>query len=297
MSDSTRCDVADTPRHAMSVDVEDWFQVWALSSVIERADWENYALRVHDTTSRILDLFDRHDVKATFFVLGWVAERCPETIRALASAGHEIASHGYDHTKVFDQMPDEFRADVIRTKSILEDVTGVPIRGYRAAGFSMDGRTPHAHRILGETGHSYSSSSHPIAHDHYGDPNAPMGPYAADRITEIPVAVVEMMGRRQTCAGGGWFRAMPYAASQYMWRALERSGRNGVFYFHPWEIDPGQPKVAGLPLKSRLRHRLNLQHMETKLERLVGDFSWGRIDEVFADKIAAPVLQETPCPA
>ncbi len=266
---------------AMSVDVEDYFQVWALSRVIRRDDWDAYALRVGDATRRVLDLFDRRDVKATFFVLGWVAERAPSLVREIVARGHELASHGYDHTKVFDQSPEEFRADVEKTKRILEDSGGALVRGYRAAGFSIDRRTPWAYEILGETGHSYSSSSHPIAHDHYGDPKAPRSPHLRGGVIEAPVATADFFGRRFSCAGGGWFRAGPYAFSRML---LERASRTlegpAIFYFHPWEIDAGQPRMNGLSAKSRMRHYLNLDRMEGKLDRLLSDFKWSRIDAV-----------------
>lgn len=264
----------------MSVDVEDYFQVWALSSVIRRKEWDDYAPRVDEATRRVLDLFDRRQAKATFFTLGWVAERAPKLIREIVARGHELASHGYDHVKVFDQTSDEFRADVVKTKRILEDVGGVAVAGFRAAGFSIDQRTPWAHEILAETGHLYSSSSHPIKHDHYGDPNAPRAPHRLGSLIEAPVATTEVFGRRVSSAGGGWFRAAPYALSRRLIaRAAETIDGPAIFYFHPWEIDAGQPRVDGLPVKSRLRHYLNLDRMEAKLDRLLGDFTWGRIDD------------------
>ncbi len=267
-------------RFAMSVDVEDYFQVWALAPAIRREDWDSYSLRVEDATRRVLDLFDRRDTKATFFTLGWIAERAPKLVREIVARGHELASHGYDHTKAFDQTPDEFRADVAKTKHILEDLGDFAVKGFRAAGFSIDARTPWAHDILAETGHLYSSSSHPIAHDHYGDPGAPRAPHRRGGIIEAPVATAEILGRRVSSAGGGWFRAAPYALSR---RLIARAGETidgpAIFYFHPWEIDAAQPRVAGLPAKSRLRHYLNLDRMEGKLDRLLGDFAWGRIDE------------------
>lgn len=267
-------------RFAMSVDVEDYFQVWALSSSISRDDWDGYPLRVEDSTRRVLDLFDRNQAKATFFTLGWIAERAPGLVRDIVARGHELASHGYDHTKAFDQTPDEFRADVVKAKRILEDLSGVAVNGFRAAGFSIDAKTPWAHEILAKTGHLYSSSSHPIAHDHYGDPRAPRAPHRRGGIIEAPVATAEIFGRRVSSAGGGWFRAAPYALSR---RLIARAGKTidgpAIFYFHPWEIDAAQPRVAGLPAKSRLRHYLNLDRMEGKLDRLLGDFAWGRVDE------------------
>ncbi|MEK7265387.1 MAG: XrtA system polysaccharide deacetylase [Pseudomonadota bacterium] len=267
-------------RFAMSVDVEDYFQVWALSPVIRRTDWDAYALRVDEATRRVLDLFDRRQAKATFFTLGWIAERAPKLIREIVARGHELGSHGYDHVKVFDQTPDAFRADVQKTKRILEDAAGVSVTGFRAAGFSIDARTPWAHDILSETGYLYSSSSHPIRHDHYGDPEAPRSPHRLGGIIEAPVATAEIFGKRISGAGGGWFRAAPYALSRWV---IERAASTiegpAIFYFHPWEVDPGQPRVEGLSAKSRFRHYLNLDRMESKLDRLLADFNWGRIDE------------------
>ncbi len=297
-STSSRASATATPKtaqHALSVDVEEWFQVWAYASVIDRSAWDSYPSRVEETTRRVFDLLERRDAKATFFVLGWIAERCPALIKEMAARGHEVASHGYDHTKVFEQSPKQFLEDVRKTKGLLEDLTGIAVSGYRAAGFSIDQRTPFAYEGLAKAGYVYSSSSHPISHDHYGDPTAPIGVHkVTDSLVEIPVAVVENRARRATCAGGGWFRAMPYANSRRRWQRLTGEGRRGVFYFHPWEIDPDQPRVKNAPLKSTLRHRLFLGQMEGKLERLFTEFSWGRIDHVFADVIAAR-REERPC--
>ena len=271
--------------HAMTVDVEDWFQVWALSGVIAREDWDGHALRVEAATDRLLERLAARGHHATFFTLGWVAERAPGLVRRIAEQGHEVASHGYEHVKAFDQDEAAFRADVTRTKTILEDVTGAPVRGYRAAGFSFDARTPWAHRVLAETGHAYSSSSHPITHDHYGDPNAPLTPHLIDGLPEIPVAVAESRGRRRTMGGGGWFRAAPLARSRRQWQALEAEGRRGVFYLHPWEVDPGHPMPRGVPIKSRVRHRLGQSRMLTKWDAMLTGFAWDRMDRVFADVI------------
>jgi polysaccharide deacetylase family protein (PEP-CTERM system associated) len=270
------------PRFALSVDVEDYFQVWAFSGVIRRQDWDGYPSRVEAATRRALDLFDRRGAKATFFTLGWVAERAPSLIRDIATRGHEVASHGYDHAKVFDQSRDAFREDARVSKTILEDAAGARVTGYRAPGFSIDARTPWAHEVLADLGYEYSSSSHPIAHDHYGDPNAPRTPYRPipnSKFLEAPVATAEIYGRRVSAAGGGWFRAAPYPLAKSL---IERasSGLEGpvIFYFHPWEIDPDQPRIEDAPLKSRLRHYLNLKSMESKLDRLLQDFPWGRVD-------------------
>lgn len=273
----------DAPSFAMSVDVEDYFQVWAFSRVIARKSWDGFPLRVEAGTRRALDLFDRHGVKATFFTLGWVAERAPGLVREIAARGHEIASHGYDHAKVFDQSPEEFREDAGRTKRLLEDLTGAEVTGYRAPGFSIDARTPWAYEVLAGLGYLYSSSAHPIAHDHYGDasgPQTPFRPLARAEFTEAPVATCDILGRRVSCAGGGWFRAAPYGLSKRLiGRAAATLEGPVIFYFHPWEIDPGQPRIKAAPLKARLRHYLNLGTMERKLDRLLFDYRWGRVDE------------------
>jgi polysaccharide deacetylase family protein (PEP-CTERM system associated) len=277
-------------RFAMSVDVEDYFQVWALSGVIRRQDWETYSLRVDTATRRVLDLLDKARAKATFFTLGWVGERAPKLVAEIVARGHELASHGYDHTKVFDQSPEEFRADLIKTKSILEDAGGAPVRGFRAAGFSIDRHTPWAYEILGETGHLYSSSSHPIAHDHYGDPAGARAPHLIDGVIEAPVATANVFGQRVSAAGGGWFRASPYGLSRLLIaKAAKSLDGPAIFYFHPWEIDADQPRIEDAPAKSKFRHYLNLDRMEAKLERLLGDFDWGRIDDALGLDAAATV--------
>jgi len=268
------------PTFAMSVDVEDYFQVWAFSDVVARADWDGYELRVEETTKRVLELFERRGSKGTFFILGWVAERVPSLVREIAARGHEVASHGYDHVKVFDQTRDQFFADIVKTKCILEDLAGIEVRGFRAAGFSIDARTPWAYDSLAEAGYAYSSSSHPIAHDHYGDPNAPRGAHKKCGVTEAPAATVDIFGKRMSAAGGGWFRAAPYALSKTLLsRAAQSIDGPVIFYFHPWEIDPDQPRVEGARAKSRFRHYLNLDRMEGKLDCLLGDFQWRRIDD------------------
>lgn len=277
---------APAGKFALSVDVEDYFQVWAFSSVVAREDWDDYAPRVDMTTRRVLDLFDRHGVKATFFMLGWVCERAPGLARDIVARGHELASHGYDHTKVFDQTPAEFAADIRRAKAVLEDAAATRIVGYRAPGFSIDSRTPWAYEALAAAGYRYSSSAHPIAHDHYGDPNGRrdmFAPLPCADFLEIPAATAEMFGRRVSAAGGGWFRAAPYGVSKRLIaRAAATLTGPVVFYFHPWELDADQPRVAGAPLKSRVRHYLNLGATEGKLVRLIDDFAWGRIDAAIA---------------
>jgi polysaccharide deacetylase family protein (PEP-CTERM system associated) len=271
------------PRFAMSVDVEDYFQVWAFSGVIKRTSWDGFPLRVGETTRRCFDLFDAHNVKATFFTLGWIAEREPGLIREIVARGHELASHGYDHAKVNGQSPTDFRGDVSKTKTLLEDIAGVEVKGYRAAGFSIGRDTPWAHDVLAEAGHAYSSSTHPIRHDHYGDAAAPQSPYrplSNAPFIEAPVATANVFGQRISAAGGGWFRAAPLAASKaLLTRAAATLGGPAIFYFHPWEIDPDQPRITGAPLKSTLRHYLNLKQMEGKLSNILSAFPWRRIDE------------------
>jgi len=268
--------------NALTVDVEDWFQVGAFEHVIRRDQWNDCAHRFEANTDRVLDLFARHSVVGTFFILGWVAERAPGLIRRIAAAGHEVASHGYDHRRVFTMTADEFRADLRKSKALLEDAGGVPVSGYRAPSFSVDGRNCWAHAVLAEEGYAYSSSVAPIAHDHYGWPDAPrfaFRPLADADLIEVPVTTASFAGRRFAAAGGGFFRLLPYAVSRWAIAQVNRQGEAAMTYFHPWEIDPGQPRISA-PLKSRLRHYTNLVRMEGKIERLIGDFAWGRMDSI-----------------
>jgi polysaccharide deacetylase family protein (PEP-CTERM system associated) len=242
------------------------------------------ALRVANNVEFVLDLFDACEVKATFFTLGWVAEREPAAIRSIVERGHELASHGYDHARVFTLTREQFAADLERTRAILEDASGAPILGYRAPSFSIDGRTPWAHEVLAEQGYVYSSSVAPIVHDHYGWREAPrfaFRPVEGSDLVEIPVTTAQIGERRLAAGGGGFFRVLPYAFSKWaIARVNERDVRPAIFYFHPWEIDPDQPRVAGAPVRSRLRHYTNLGKMAGKLRKLAGDFSWGRMDEI-----------------
>jgi polysaccharide deacetylase family protein (PEP-CTERM system associated) len=275
---------SDRPRNAMTVDVEEYFQVAAFERQVRRDDWAQYPSRVAASTARVLDLFGEHRVRATFFVLGWVAERCPELIRRMVRDGHELASHGYDHTRATEFDRDGFRQDVVRTKGILEDASGTPVRGYRAPSYSIGARNLWALDILHEAGHAYSSSIYPIRHDLYGMPEAPRFAFRprADSILELPVTTVEVAGRKLPAGGGGYFRLLPYGA--YCWalrRVNSRDRQPAIFYFHPWEVDPEQPRMAGASLRSRFRHYVNLDTMETRLRRLVSEFDWGRMDEVF----------------
>ncbi len=272
-------------RNALSVDVEDWFQVGAFENVIERTNWDKFECRVEANTDRVLALFSAAGVNGTFFTLGWVAERYPALIRRIADAGHEVASHGWDHKRVFTMSPTEFADDLARAKQVLEDASGQRVTGYRAPSFSIDKRTPWAHEALAEAGYAYSSSVAPVKHDHYGWPEAPrfaFKPVAGSDLVELPVTTARFSGRTLAAGGGGFFRLLPYAFSRWAVRQVNNEERPAIIYFHPWEIDPCQPRVAKAPLKSRLRHYTNLSVMAPKLKRLVGDFSWGRADAVAA---------------
>jgi polysaccharide deacetylase family protein (PEP-CTERM system associated) len=267
--------------NGLSVDVEDWFQVGAFENTIAREDWDGLELRVGDNVARILDLFDEAGVKATFFSLGWVAERNPAAMRAIVERGHELASHGYDHTRVFTFTRDEFAADLARSRAILEDASGQAITGYRAPSFSIDARNAWAHEVLAEQGYAYSSSVAPVVHDHYGWREAPrfaFDPVPGSDLVEIPVTTALFRGKRLAAGGGGFFRVLPYGFSRWAIRQVNRDGRPAIFYFHPWEVDPGQPRVAAAPMRSRLRHYTNLSRMAGKLADLLGDFEWGRMD-------------------
>lgn len=270
--------------HALTVDVEDYFQVEAFAGVIRAADWDCWELRVERNVERILELLAAADRRATFFTLGWIAERRPALVKRIVTAGHELASHGFAHRRVDRQSPEAFRADIRTAKRVLEDVGGVAVNGYRAPCFSINAGNPWAFDVIGEEGHLYSSSVYPIRHDLYGMPDAPRAPYltGGGAVLEIPLTTTVLWGRNLPCAGGGYFRLFPYALSRWLLRRVEKGERRpGVFYFHPWELDPGQPRVAGLPVRSRLRHYLHLGRMERRLQRLLADFAWDRIDRVY----------------
>lgn len=270
-------------RNALSVDVEDWFQVGAFEKVIDRADWDSLDRRVETNTRAVLSLFDEAQVKGTFFTLGWVAERHPALIRAIVDAGHELASHGWAHDRVFNMTPADFAADLARTRKTLEDAGGCRVSGYRAPSFSIDKRTPWAHEALAEAGYTYSSSVAPVVHDHYGWPEAPrfaFRPVKGSDLIELPVTTARLGGRTLAAGGGGFFRLLPYGFSRWAIRQVNGDGEPAIIYFHPWEIDPSQPRVPDAPVRSKLRHYTNLSAMAGKLRRLVRDFEWGRVDAV-----------------
>jgi polysaccharide deacetylase family protein (PEP-CTERM system associated) len=270
--------------NGLSVDVEDWFQVGAFENVIARDEWDSIKTRVEDNVYRVIDLFAEADVRATFFTLGWVAKRHPDMIRRIADAGHELASHGYDHARVFTFTRKEFAEDIRKAREIIEDSAGVAVTGYRAPSFSIDGRTPWAFAELAEQGYAYSSSVAPVVHDHYGWPEAPrfaFKPLPWSQLVELPVTTAILGGRRVAAGGGGFFRVLPYGFSRWAIRQVNRTeGRPAVFYFHPWEVDPDQPRVGHASLRSRFRHYTGLAKMADKLRDLVQDFRWGRMDLV-----------------
>ena len=268
--------------NGLSVDVEDWFQVGAFEGVIDRGNWDGLSDRVERNCAAILDMFAAADVKATFFTLGWVAQRHGSLMRQIVDAGHELASHGWDHERVFRLDRHSFAADLERSRKVLEDAAGVRITGYRAPSFSIDSRTPWAYMALVEQGFEYSSSVAPITHDHYGWREAPrfaFKPLPWSDLVEIPVTTAHFAGRRLAAGGGGFFRVLPYGFSRWAIRQVNtRDQRPAVFYFHPWEIDPGQPRVTGASLRSKVRHYTKLNAMAGKLDQLIREFAWGRMD-------------------
>jgi polysaccharide deacetylase family protein (PEP-CTERM system associated) len=279
---------ADTPIvNALSVDVEDYYQVQAFAGTLARADWPSQTSRVERNTDLVLALFAAAGVRATFFTLAWVAERHGALIRRIVAAGHELASHGYAHVRADGQTPAAFGADVGRAKSILEQAGGVAVRGYRAATFSIGADNLWAFAVLEEAGYAYSSSIYPLRRELCGmaeAPRVPFYPAGAGGIEEYPLATVRAAGRRWPCAGGGHFRIWPYGYSRWALGRINRAeGRPAMFYFHPWEIDPDQPRIAGLPLKARARHYTGLGRMADRLRRLLGDFAWDRVDRVFLE--------------
>ena len=277
-------------RNALSVDVEDWFQVGAFEGVIDKGSWDGLIHRVERNTEAVMALFAEANVNATFFTLGWVANRYPALIRRIAEAGHEVASHGWDHERVFRMTPEQFEGDLKHARAAIEDAAGQAVTGYRAPSFSIDMRTPWAHAILADAGYLYSSSVAPVIHDHYGWPDAPrfaFRPLTDSALIELPVTTVALRGRNFAAGGGGFFRLLPYDLSRWAIRRVNgREHRPAIFYFHPWEIDPAQPRVRNAPIKSRLRHYTNLESMAPKLKKLLRDFAWGRTDEVAAEQAA-----------
>jgi polysaccharide deacetylase family protein (PEP-CTERM system associated) len=268
--------------NALTVDVEDYFQVSAFAPHIARADWERRECRIERNVDRILEMLAQHEIKATFFTLGWIAERYPQVVRSIVAGGHELASHGYGHQRVNELTRGEFDADIRHAKAILEDLSDAEILGYRAPSFSIGAANLWALESLAQAGYRYSSSIYPIRHDHYGMPEAPRFAHRVNAaLIEIPATTLRVLRHNLPSSGGGYFRLLPYAASRWMLRRVNAEGEAAVFYFHPWEIDADQPRVEGISAKTRFRHYLNLGRMECRLHRLLADFAWGRMDDLF----------------
>lgn len=276
---------ADRLVNALTCDVEDYFQVSAFESAVPKARWNDLECRIPRNVDCVLQLLADAGVKGTFFTLGWVAERFPQLVRRIADEGHEVASHGMRHIRIWTQDPEAFRNDAWSARRLLEDTSGTAVLGYRAASWSLDARTPWAHRILEEAGYRYSSSIYPITHDHYGMPEAPAVPFypPSTEILEIPATTAYFLGRNWPAAGGGYFRLLPFGASlRLLKRARATRSVPAVFYFHPWELDPGQPRISGADVKSRFRHYVNLGKTEPRLRALLAALPWDRMDRVFS---------------
>lgn len=271
--------------NALTIDVEDYFQVSAFEAQIPKESWDTIPCRIESNMDRILALLDEKQIKATFFTLGWVAERYPAMIKRMVENGHELASHGWGHARVTDLSQSEFREDIARSKVLLEDIGGQAVLGYRAPSFSINDENLWALDCLAEAGYRYSSSIYPVQHDHYGMPDAPRFanyPRGGNGVLELPVTTIRLWGRNLPAGGGGYFRFWPYPVSKWFIQRLNNvESRAAIFYFHPWEIDVDQPRQSDVSLKTRFRHYLNLHRMEDRLNALIDDFKWGRVDQVF----------------
>ena len=278
--------------NALTIDVEDYFQVSALAPYIPREQWDSRECRVERNVERILLMLDESQTRATFFTLGWVAERYPQLVRAIVAGGHELASHGYGHQRASDLSEAGFSADISSAKKLLEDISGEEVKGYRAPSFSIGEANLWAFDCLARAGYRYSSSIYPIRHDHYSMPDAPRFAHQVrDGLLELPVTTLRYADRNWPASGGGYFRLLPYALSRWLLQKVnQRDQQPAIFYFHPWEIDAEQPRVAGISAKTRFRHYVNLQYTEGRIKRLLGDFRWGRMDEIFLDAAARPPM-------
>jgi polysaccharide deacetylase family protein (PEP-CTERM system associated) len=282
--------------NALTIDVEDYFQVSAFAPHIRRADWDSRECRVERNVDRILDLLAARGVSATFFTLGWIAERYPALVRRIVEGGHELASHGHGHERATDLDLHAFTEDVTRAKKTLEDIAGCRVLGYRAPSFSIGAGNLWAFDALARADYCYSSSIYPIRHDHYGMPDSPRFAYRLHNgLLEVPVTTLRLGDRNLPSSGGGYFRLLPYAVSRWMIGRVNRIDREAaVFYFHPWEIDPGQPRIPGIDAKTRFRHYVNIPRMDRRLQSLLADFRWGRMDRIFLRRQAVPVHALTP---
>jgi polysaccharide deacetylase family protein (PEP-CTERM system associated) len=281
-------------RNALTIDVEDYFQVSAFAPYIRRSDWDRRECRIERNVARIVEMLGASRIRATFFTLGWIAERYPQVVRSIAAAGHEVASHGYGHQRVTELTRGEYVEDITRAKALLEDQCCAEVIGYRAPSFSIGPTTLWALDCLADAGYRYSSSIYPIHHDHYGMPDAPRFAHAVGNgLIEIPATTARVLKRNLPSSGGGYFRLLPYAASRWMLKRVnEADGKSAVFYFHPWEIDVDQPRIDGISARTNFRHYVNLGRMQPRLERLLRDFEWGRMDDIFLPRksISSAVL-------
>ncbi|WP_150913200.1 XrtA system polysaccharide deacetylase [Marinobacter halotolerans] len=276
--------MADQIDNALTIDVEDYFQVAALAEAVRREDWHSMEYRVEANTNRLLELLDRHNTRATFFTLGWVAEKSPQLVRNIQKAGHEVASHGYSHQLIYNQTPEVFRDETRRSKQILEDITGEPITGYRAASYSITNQSRWALDILAEEGFVWDSSIFPVHHDRYGMPGTPRWPHRlktdqGHELAEFPLSTLKFPGYTLPIAGGGYFRLFPYWFSRWGLGSINRQGQPFVFYLHPWEVDPEQPRLD-VKWFSRFRHYNNLDVCEHRLDQLLGHFRFTAMGDV-----------------
>lgn len=268
--------------NALTIDVEDYFQVSAFAPYIARDRWDTCECRVERNVERILLMLEEMHTRATFFTLGWIAERYPHLVRRIVDGGHELASHGYGHQRASDLNATEFSTDVSTAKKLLEDISGHQVIGYRAPSFSIGEGNLWAFDCLERAGYRYSSSIYPIRHDHYGMPEAPRHAHPVGGLLEIPATTLRFLNRNWPASGGGYFRLMPYGLSRWMLRRINHVDHlPAVFYFHPWEIDPDQPRIPNISSKTRFRHYVNIHRMEARLQRLLGDFHWARMDHLF----------------
>ena len=268
--------------NALTIDVEDYFQVSAFTPYISRSTWDDLPCRVERNVDRILELLAETGVHATFFTLGWIAERYPQMVGRIVSCGHEVASHGYAHDRANTLTPEAFFADVALAKAVLEDIAGTAVQGYRAPSFSIGDSNPWAYECLAKAGYRYSSSVYPIRHDHYGSPNGWRFTHVANtQMLEVPIATARLFRTNLPAGGGGYFRLMPYVVSRWLIQRVNANDEEAaIFYFHPWELDPEQPRVKGADAKARFRHYLNLDRTEKRLRLLLRDFRWDRMDHV-----------------
>lgn len=278
--------------NALTIDVEDYFQVSAFAPHIARSDWNTRECRVERNINNILEMLTRHETKATFFTLGWIAERYPQLVRQIVQQGHELASHGYGHERASDQTEEAFFSDIHLAKIVLEDLTDREVNGYRAPSFSIGTGNLWAFDCLARAGYRYSSSIYPIRHDHYGMPDSPRFAYEVrPGLMEIPITTLRVLNRNLPCSGGGYFRLLPYALSRWMLSRVNTADREScIFYFHPWEIDTDQPRIAGISRKTRFRHYVNIDRVEGRLNQLLCDFKWGRMDKIFMERFAKHVI-------